>query len=135
MAFILQPWQLLVTILAAWINHHQQQVIDFQRAQIEALLKAQGKKRILLNDDQRRVLAIRAKALGRKTLNELTTIASRQIGPAARHFVGPSSVAPGGFVASVLQRTLDTGLRVMSFPITPSASSHPIWSYQIGGPV
>ena len=74
MAFILQPWQLLVTILAALINHHQQQVIDFQRAQLEALLKAQGKKRILLNDDQRRVLATKAKALGRKTLNELTTI-------------------------------------------------------------
>jgi transposase InsO family protein len=74
MAFILQPWQILVTILAALINHHQQQVIDFQRAQIEALLKAQGKKRLLLNDDQRRVLATKAKALGRKTLNELTTI-------------------------------------------------------------
>ena len=31
MAFILQPWQLFVTILAALINHYQQQVNDFQR--------------------------------------------------------------------------------------------------------
>jgi len=53
MAFILQPWQLLVTILAALINQYQQQVNDFQRTQIEALLKSQGKKRILFNDDQR----------------------------------------------------------------------------------
>ena len=45
MAFILQPWQLFVTILAALINHYQQQVNDFQRVQIEALLESQGKKR------------------------------------------------------------------------------------------
>ncbi len=73
-AFILQPWQLLVTILAALINQYQQRFNDLKRAQIEALLKSQGKKRILFNDDQRRVLAIKAKALGRKALNELTTI-------------------------------------------------------------
>ncbi len=34
----------------------------------------QGRKRILLTDDQRRVLAVKGKALGRKTLRELTTI-------------------------------------------------------------
>ena len=44
MRFLLQPWQLLFVILAAWINHRQQQVNDFQRVQIEALLKAHGKK-------------------------------------------------------------------------------------------
>ena len=33
-----------------------------------------GKKRILLSDDQRRLLAVKGKALGRKTLLELTTI-------------------------------------------------------------
>jgi hypothetical protein len=74
MAIVLQPWQLFVTILAALINHYQQQVNDFQSKQIEALLISQGKKRILFTDDQRRVLAIQAKALGRKALNELTTI-------------------------------------------------------------
>ena len=74
MAFILQPWQLFVTILAALINHYQQQVNDFQQSQIETLLECQGKKRIFFTDDQRRVLAIKAKALGRKALMELTTI-------------------------------------------------------------
>ena len=73
-AFILQPWQLFVTILAALINHYQQQVNDFQQSQIETLLECQGKKRIFFTDDQRRVLAIKAKALGRKALLELTTI-------------------------------------------------------------
>ena len=74
MSFILQPWQLFFVILAAWINHHQQQVNDFQRAQIKVLLEAQGKKRVLLNDDQRRLLAVKGKVLGRKALSELTTI-------------------------------------------------------------
>ena len=37
-------------------------------------MQSQGKKRILLTDDQRRLLAVKGKILGRKTLRELTTI-------------------------------------------------------------
>jgi hypothetical protein len=37
-------------------------------------MQSQGKKRILLTDDQRRLLAVKGKALGRKALMELTTI-------------------------------------------------------------
>ena len=57
-----------------WLQREQQQVIEFYQAQLEALLQAQGKKRIILTDDQRRVLAAKGKALGRKALSELTTI-------------------------------------------------------------
>jgi len=74
MSFILHPWQLLFIILAGWVNRQQQQVNEFQRVQIEVLLQKLGKKRILLNDDQRRLLAVKGKALGRKALTELTTI-------------------------------------------------------------
>ena len=74
MRFILQPWQLLFIILAALVNQRQQQINEFQRAQIEVLLEKLGKKRVLLNDDQRRRLAVKGKALGRKALAELTTI-------------------------------------------------------------
>ena len=38
------------------------------------MIKAQGKKRLLLTDDQRRLLAVKGKSLGRKTLMELTTM-------------------------------------------------------------
>ena len=38
------------------------------------MMKAQGKKRFLLTDDQRRLLAVKGKFLGRKALMELTTI-------------------------------------------------------------
>jgi putative transposase len=74
MQFILQPCHLLLAILIGWANEHQQRIIEFQNDQIEALLKKLGKKRVLLTDDQRRVLAVKGHALGRKALLELTTI-------------------------------------------------------------
>ncbi len=74
MKFVLQPWHLAFVLVSAWVNQRQQQIIEFQNAQIEALLKKLGKKRVLLTDDQRRLLAVKGKALGRKALMELTTI-------------------------------------------------------------
>ena len=74
MNVVLQPWQLLFAILSGWIHSRQQQIIEFQNDQLISLMKSQGKKRILLTDDQRRLLAVKGKALGRKTLRELTTI-------------------------------------------------------------
>lgn len=74
MRFVFQPWQLFFLILAGWINRKQQDVIEFQNAQIRILMQKMGRKRILLSDDQRRILAVKGKALGRKALMELTTI-------------------------------------------------------------
>ena len=71
---LFQPWQLLFAILCGWVNERQQRSIEFQNTQIETLLQKLGKKRILLTDDQRRVLAVKAKAVGRKALMQLTTI-------------------------------------------------------------
>jgi hypothetical protein len=71
MSFILQPWQLLLVILAGWMNQLQQQIIEFQRKEIEVLKKRLGKRRIILNDDERRILAVKAKVLGRKVLEEI----------------------------------------------------------------
>jgi hypothetical protein len=53
MSFILHPWQLLLVILAGWVNQQQQQIIDFQRTEIDVLKEKLGKRRIILNDDQR----------------------------------------------------------------------------------
>jgi putative transposase len=74
MKLILRPWQLFVFVIAGLINRQQQQVIEFQNAQIRILMDKLGKKRIPLTDDQRRMLAIKGKALGRKALFELTTV-------------------------------------------------------------
>jgi hypothetical protein len=52
MNFILLPWQLLLLILAGWINRQQQAIIKFQRTEIKGLKEKVDEKRILLNDDQ-----------------------------------------------------------------------------------
>ncbi len=74
MKFILKPWHLFFLILSGLVNRRQQEIIDFQNAQIQALMDKMGTKRILLTDDQRRLLAVKGKALGRRTLMALTTI-------------------------------------------------------------
>ncbi len=74
MNIVLQPWQLAFAILSGWVHQRQQQIIEFQNSEILSLMQSQGKKRMLLTDDQRRLLAVKGKALGRKTLLELTTI-------------------------------------------------------------
>lgn len=74
MNVVLQPWQLLFAVLSGWVHRRQQQIIEFQNSQIISLMQSQGKKRIRLTDDQRRLLAVKGKVLGRKTLRELTTV-------------------------------------------------------------
>jgi putative transposase len=74
MKSFLQPWQLLVLILAGWINSRQQEAIDYLLTENRILKEKLGKQRILLNDNQRRRLAIKGKILGRKMLNKLVTI-------------------------------------------------------------
>ncbi|MDB4640456.1 hypothetical protein OAF56_02380 [Pirellulaceae bacterium] len=60
--------------LASWFNRQQQEVIEYLRTE-NAVLKAKfGTKRILLNNDQRRRLAVKGKILGRKVLYKVGTL-------------------------------------------------------------
>ena len=70
----MQPWQLLLLIAAGWVNRQQQQVVDYLRTENQVLKEKLGKRRSLLNDDQRRRLAVKAKVLGRKLLTEVGTL-------------------------------------------------------------
>jgi putative transposase len=74
MNFVLQPWNLLLVSLASWINRQQQNVIEYLRAENRVLKEKLGKKRILLDDNQRRRLAVKGKVLGRKILEEVGTL-------------------------------------------------------------
>ena len=74
MSFIFQPWQFYLAILAGWINRQQQEVIEYLRAENRVLREAHGQKRILLNDDQRRRLAVKGKVLGRQRLEQIGTL-------------------------------------------------------------
>ena len=71
MKSVLQPWQLLLFILAGWINRHQQKAIQYLHVENQALKEKLGKRGILLADDQRRRLAVKGKMLGRKALQEI----------------------------------------------------------------
>jgi hypothetical protein len=52
--FILQSWQLFVVILAGWMNRQQQEVIEYFRTENLVLQEKRGRRRILLDDGQRR---------------------------------------------------------------------------------
>ena len=74
MNFVLQPWQLLIFIVAGWFNRKQQDMIEYLLTENHVFKEKFGNKRILLDDDQRRRLAVKAKILGRKVLQALATI-------------------------------------------------------------
>ena len=76
MNFVLQPWHLMVVFLASWINRQKQEVIEYLRTENQVLKEKIGKKRIQLNDDQRRRLAVKRKILGRKQLEQFGTLFS-----------------------------------------------------------
>jgi putative transposase len=69
-----QPWHFLLLILAGWINRRQQDAVEYLMTENRILREKLGKQRILLNDDQRRRLAVKGKILGRKMLEQLATI-------------------------------------------------------------
>jgi putative transposase len=48
MNFVLQPWQLLLAILAGWINRRQQGVIEYLRTENQILKEKLRKRRIFL---------------------------------------------------------------------------------------
>ncbi len=70
---------MLLMMLAGWIKR-QQEAINYLKEENKILkhelLKATGKKRIILNDKQRRRLAILAKRVGRKMLFEISCVFS-----------------------------------------------------------
>ena len=74
MKVFLQPWQLLLLVLASWINRHQENVIEYLLAENRVLRQNIGRKRILLSDAHRRQLAVKGKILGRKMLEKVAGI-------------------------------------------------------------
>jgi len=74
MAAVLQPWQILVAALAGWIGREQDAVIEYLREENRVLKQQLGRKRLRLTDTQRRRLAVRGKAIGRRALTEVASL-------------------------------------------------------------
>lgn len=56
-----RPMTMILVILVGWINQHQQDVIEYLKAENAILKEKIGKKRNILSDQHRRILAVLAK--------------------------------------------------------------------------
>ena len=126
MKVFLQPWQLLLLVLAGWIHRQQQDVIEYLLAENRVLRQKVGRKRILLGDEQRRLLAVKGKILGRKMLEPVASIVNPETIPrwhrelVARHWDYSERQKKAGR-PMVPQETVDLVLRL--------AKENPSWGY------
>ena len=67
-------FQLCVSAMAGWVNRGQQQVIEYLLEENRVLREQLAGRRLRLSDKQRRRLAVRAEALGRKALMGIACI-------------------------------------------------------------
>ena len=68
------PLQFFFLLFAGWVNRHQEAVIEYLKEENRVLRELHGTKRLRFNDDQRRRLAVKGKALGRKLLGEVGSL-------------------------------------------------------------
>lgn len=70
----LSPFYFMLACLAGWMNREQQKLIEYLEAENRVLKELAGPKRLRFIDWQRRLMAEKAKAAGRKVLETLETI-------------------------------------------------------------
>ena len=75
MRFLHQPFHVLLVVLSEYVRREQEKQIEYLREESQILREEIGGSRILLTDDQRRRLAVKGKALGRRQLGEVAIIA------------------------------------------------------------
>ena len=74
MSPLLIPLQLLLMMFAGWVNRHQMDMIEYLKEENCVLKERIGGRRIRFTDAERRRLARKAHALGRRVLSELETL-------------------------------------------------------------
>ncbi len=67
-------WQMMLVAIAGWVNEQQLAVIEYLKEENRVLREQLGHRRLRFTDDQRRRLAAKGKAIGRRVLRELGTI-------------------------------------------------------------
>ena len=71
---LLLPFQLVLLMFSGWVNRHQLDVIEYLQEENRVLKGRLGGRRLRFTDAERRQLARKAQALGRKVLGELDTL-------------------------------------------------------------
>jgi hypothetical protein len=74
MSPLLLPLQMLLLMLAGWVNRHQLDVIEYLQEENRVHQERTSRRRLRFTDAERRRLARKAQALGRTVLNELETV-------------------------------------------------------------
>ena len=64
----------MLIAVSGWMNCRQLLVIEYLREENRVLREQLGDRRVRLNDNQRRRLAVKAKALGQRVLAEVASI-------------------------------------------------------------
>ena len=64
----------LLLLMSSWVRTHQQAVIDYLLEENRVLLEQRKGKRLVLTYNQRRRLAAKGKAIGRRDLKQVATI-------------------------------------------------------------
>ena len=70
------PLHFLLLTLAGWMNRHQQNAIEYLLEENRVLREHLGAKRIRFTDQQRLRLALKGKAVGRRALQDICTLAT-----------------------------------------------------------
>jgi len=66
--------QFMITILGGWVQRRQQHLVDYLLEENRVLREQLSNRRFRLTNDQRRRLAVKAKALGRSALHGIACI-------------------------------------------------------------
>jgi transposase InsO family protein len=115
----------LLLVFSGWVNHQQNQVIDYLKEENRVLREQLGERRTRLTDDQRRRLAVKGKLLGRKVLAEIAGIVTpdtilrwyRQL--VAKKYDGSNRRGPG-------RPSTDQGIADL---VVGMANENPNWGY------
>lgn len=71
---IIYTWQLLLSAVAGWASQEHRDVIAYIMEENRVLKKHLAGRRLLLTDDQRRRLAVKARVIGRRMLREVSCL-------------------------------------------------------------
>ena len=69
-----RPLEFLLLLFAGWVNRRQRDVIDYLKLENRILREHLQGRRLQFTDDQRRRLAVRGQALGRRLLRDVTSL-------------------------------------------------------------
>ena len=69
---VLDPFRFVVIAVAGWTNQREYQIIDYLREENRVLREQLGQRGLRFNDDPRRRLAVKAKGLTRRLVEEMS---------------------------------------------------------------